>query len=157
MDTSYKRLAEVENGDLVVVLRDGTNHVAIKGEYQGTHLVVILTSEIDGAPGPYTLMDLEAQWSVVTLGGKWIVDFDPLKSIATDPAGRPPMGSMSIMESGLSIVTHNESGPHWCSVDGQIRDVQTGKPYTTDWRILIKECGDQYKEIYRWPEEDGDK
>ncbi len=157
MNASFNRLEDVENGNLILLLRDGTNYVGIKGFYEDTHLVVLLCSKYEGAPGPYTLMDIGHEWSVVTLGGDWIVDFDPVSSIRTDLGSRPPLGSMLIADSGLAVVTHNESGPHTYSLDGVLGPENMMQPIVTEWRILIRQCGDQYKEIYRWPEENGDE
>ena len=148
---TYKRLAEVENGELVVASRAGANRLGIKGLYKDTHFVVLLVREIDGIPGPFTFVDLEGSWMVVSLGRDWVVDFDPIESIRFEAEIKPLLGSLRLGNSAPLVISHNESGRHTCSLGGEIGDDISALPVVASWRILLRQYDGEFKEVLRWP------
>jgi hypothetical protein len=148
---SYRSLSQLADGELAAYeFEKGRGAPCIKGTYKNTPLVVVLCATIDGAAGPYTLVDLESNRHAIALGKEWTVEFDPFAEVLY--SGTPALGDLILTDPKPSVVTHNESGLHVLALDGGIGNVPSGVPRARAWRLMLRMAGsEEYREVWRHP------
>jgi hypothetical protein len=137
----YLPLADIPDGALILVERSGATKLGIKGSHQDRNVIVLF-------PEAQTLIDQRGQWSAVSLGTDWRLDFEPM-AVTVSPSERATPGDILITESGLCIVAHDDSGQHAITPKGEIVSTsRSGIPQVKRWSILMTQL-EKDREIYQ--------
>ena len=151
MNMEYRPLTEIADGEFVVIKWPYEKNVGIKGTVNNSPAVMILVPHLDSSPGPFTIVDTDGEFTAITLGNNWEIDFDPL-SADFENMQRPGLGTLTITDRGPAVNGHNrEMARHAVNTSGEFTRSGGAGPVVNEWRIVIEGAGGDYRELFRWP------
>ena len=151
MKPNYVPLSEIGDGDFVLVNWPYDRSVGLTGTVNESPAVMVLVSQLDNVPGPFTIVDTDGEFSAVTFGNDWKFDFDPL-SADFEGMQRPNLGTLTITDRGPAVNGHNrEMSRHAINKSGEFTRSGGAGPVVEEWRIVIESATGEYWELFRWP------